>query len=475
MKRHAIEDSGIGALRRRSWSWLLRNLLLPLGDSVSGQRMMRRLRFLEAAQWWDPERLHRERDLHLQALIRIAYEEVPLYRDLMESARVRPQEIRGADDLGKLPILTKEAIRANYPERTTRPTRRRTYEAATSGSTGSNLRVREDWETAGGYRACSLLALQWAGWRIGEAHLQTGMNLQRSRYLRLKDGLLHCHYISASDLSDTRLDACLELMERYRIRHLWGYPGSLYLLARRAYEQGWNRPLVAAVTWGDTLYAGYRRTIEQAFGTRVYDTYGCGEGIQVSAQCGHGQTYHVHTLDTIVEYLTDTGEPAAEDEPGSLFLTRLHPGPMPLIRYQVGDLGVRGSQAGCGCGRGFDTMQSIEGRDTDLVVTPSGNRLIVHFFTGILEYFEEIEAFQVVQETPEAILLRVVASPEFSAESARRIEASLRARGAEGLEIQIERVPEIPCTSAGKRRFILSQQGMSEKVTGWQGETLTAT
>ncbi len=45
------------------------------------------------------------------------------------------------------------------------------------------------------------------------------------------------------------------------------------------------------MTWGDTLYAHYRETIERAFGARVLDTYGIGEGMQVSAQCeGGGST-----------------------------------------------------------------------------------------------------------------------------------------------------------------------------------------
>ncbi len=42
-------------------------------------------------------------------------------------------------------------------------------------------------------------------------------------------------------------------------------------------------------------------------------------------------------------------------------------------------------------------MQSIQGRSADIVTTPSGNRLIVHFFTGVLEHFSEVDSFQVVQ------------------------------------------------------------------------------
>lgn len=432
---------------------LLENALLPAGDALVGQRMIRRLRFLRQAQWWDPERLEARRRELLAELIRVAAREVPFYRSLWAGAR--PEEIRDPADLVRLPAATKEALRAGYPRLTTRDTGQRTYETSSSGSTGANFIVREDPETTGWHRASFLLALEWSGWRIGESHLQTGMTLRRGLQKGVKDLLLRCRYASAFDLSDAALDRSLDLLERHRIEHLRGYPGSLYFLARRALQRGWNRPLRGLVTWGDNLYVHYRETIERAFGARVLDTYGIGEGMQVSAQCERRGLYHLHALDAIVEAVDDAGRPVPPGQPGNLLLTRLHPGPMPLIRYRVGDLGVLSEQP-CPCGRGFATMVSIEGRDTDVVVTPSGNRLIVHFFTGILSHFPEIESFQVVQETREAILVRVVPAAGFSRETADRVVAALREKGAD-LDIELETVPEIPAAASGKRRFVISR------------------
>lgn len=424
---------------------------------------MARLRFLEQAQWWDRERLHEHRDQLLRSLITTAYREVPYYQSLMDSTRLRPEQIRTAVDLAQIPASTKATLRARYPQGTTRQTGQRLYEVATSGSTGTNFRLLEDAYTAGWYRASLLLALEWAGWRIGEAHVQTGMTLQRSLDRKLKDILLNCHYVSAYDLSEKQLDLTLNMLEHYKISHLWGYPGSLYYLACRARELGWNQPLRSLVTWGDNLYPHYRQTIEQAFGTRVSDTYGCGEGFHVSAQCVHG-TYHQHILDVIVEYVNDDGRPVPTGQSGHLLITRLHAGATPLIRYRVGDVGVSGGMAICSCGRQFDTMQAIQGRDTDVIITPRGNRLIVHFFTGLLEHFSEIETFQVVQEQPDSILLRVVVTPAFSPETAQRVTDTLHSHGADGLAIQIEPVPALPLTPAGKRRFVINKLSHGEQV-----------
>jgi len=451
---------GIAGLRNISWAWLIKSVILPAGDLAFGQKMMKRLSFLEKAQWWPTEKLHLFRDRSLRELIKVVYAEVPLYRELMDKASVGPEEIQKATDLHKLPIVTKQMLRSAYPDRATRNTGSKVYESRSSGSTGANFSVLEDSETAGWYRASFLLSLDWAGWKIGESHLQTGMTLNRDLPKRIKDALLKCHYISAFDLTDSKLDLGLEKLERYSIQHLWGYPGSLYYLARRAQEKGWNRPLNSVVTWGDNLYPRYRKTIEEAFQTRVLDTYGCAEGMHISAQCGTDNTYHVHSLDVIVEYLDDDGAPVSPSQPGNIIVTRLHAGPMPLIRYKVGDVGIAGDKSVCRCGRGYELMQSIEGRNTDVVLTPSGNRLIVHFFTGILEYFEEIESFQIVQDYPGSIILRVVPSGEFSNKTRQRVIEALREKGAD-LEIIVEVVNEIPFSPGGKRRFVINNLEMA--------------
>ena len=375
----------------------------------------------------------------------------------MAKAGVAPGDIKKPEDLRCLPIVTKDMLRPGYPQHVTRNTGRRTWEERSSGSTGANFRVLEDAPTAGWYRSSFLLALGWAGWTFGEAHLQTGMSVKRGLQKRFKDYLLHCRYIPAGKLDNASLDMALTLLETRRIRHLWGYPGSLYCLARRARERGWSAPMQSLVTWGDNLYPHYRQTIEGVFGNRVHDTYGCAEGMQIAAQCGHGSGYHLHALDVIAECVDDSGQPVPAGVPGHLVLTRLHAGPMPLIRYKIGDIATLAPESDmCDCGRGFPLMNGIQGRDTDIVVTPRGNRLIVHFFTGILEHFSEIEMFQVEQHETGAILLRVVPVQQISGETVRRIRQELLDKGAAGLEIEVQVVKEIPLTPGGKRRFIIS-------------------
>jgi len=439
---------------------LLRQVILPLGDRLFGQRMMARLKFLENAQYWPTEKILAKQAEDLQDLIYITYADVPFYHNLMAQRGIKPIEIRKPADLSRLPMVTKDMLRESYPDQTTRSTGQKTYQVSTSGSTGKNFYVMEDAETAGWYRASFILSLEWAGWQIGEPHLQTGMTLERSMDRRIKDWLMGCHYKSAYQLDDQHLEAILLEMERAHLDHLWGYPGSLYYIAKQARKQAWNRPLKSVVSWGDSLYPHYRQEIESVFQTPVFDTYGCAEGIQIAAQCEFGN-YHLHSLDAVVEFLDDDGQPVQPGEVGNIVVTRLHPGPMPLIRYAIGDLGVPSAQRPCPCGRGFPLMDSIMGRDADIIITPSGNRLIVHFFTGIFEHFSEIDSFQVIQRTPEAILVRIQPIGEISKTTLKELKETMVKKGAEDLKINFEIVDKIPLPPTGKHRFVINQSKSS--------------
>lgn len=434
---------------------LLRSIVLPIGDVFWGQQMTSRLKFLEEAQWWPVEKIQDRQREDLTRLIYTAYNEVPFYQQIMTDAGLSPSQISSIEDLERLPVVKKEMLRDGYPVQTTRQTAQQQYEVSTSGSTGKNFYVREDMYTAGWYRASFLLAMEWTGWSIGEPHLQTGMTLNRSFDRKVKDLMLNCHYFSAYRLDERSLENMLKVIDQKHLEYVWGYPGSVYYLAKYARKVGWNKPIMAVATWGDKLFPHYRTEIEEVFSTHVFDSYGCAEGIQISAQCEQGN-YHLHSLDAIVEFLDDNLKPVRPNQIGKIIVTRLHPGPMPLIRYDIGDLGIPAEETTCKCGRGFPIMKTIIGRSADVIVTPSGNKLIIHFFTGILEHFHEIDEFQVVQDSEDTIHLNIVPKFQLSQNKRDEIIDALKKHGCEDLKIYIEEIEIIPINPTGKNRFIIS-------------------
>lgn len=440
-------------------SKILKEIILPAGDLVLRQKMLSRLKFLERAQWWNEARISAYQNDLLNSLLHTSYNEVPFYKELYDSNRINIQQIDSVDKLNQLPIVTKDMLRKAYPS-TTRKTNHRTHVESTSGSTGSNFFILEDQYTSGWYRASFLLALEWAGWNFGEEHIQMGVNISRSIDRKFKDWLLNCNYYSAFNLDDTQIEKIMMKMEKNQIKHLWGFPGSIYSIANFALKNNWRQHLHSIVTWGDTLLPQYRQKIEEAFTKKVNDTYGCSEGIQISAQCEYGN-YHIHALDAIVEYINDSGKPVSEGSLGNIVVTRLHPGVTPLIRYAIGDIGKSSLTKICPCGRGFPLMESIQGRTAEVVVTPSGHRLITQFFTGILAHYSEIRNFQVIQTNINSIILYIEPNENFSISTKNQILNIFKEKGVTDIIIKIELVDQIPLTSAGKNRFIISKLDQS--------------
>lgn len=438
-------------------SKLLIKAVLPFADLVTRQRVMASYRFFRESQWWSRERLIQYQESRLRETLQIAYSQVPFYKEYYDRHGVRINEILNKSDLVKIPPVSKEDLRRAYPDFCVRKTRYPVYEFFTSGSSGQPFAVKVDSRTLSDARALMFLRANFSGWEIGEPFLQTGMTLKRGAVKWAKDILLGVKYVSAFNLSDTVLDSYLSIIEKRRIKYVMGYPGSIYFLAKRARQVGFNHRLRGIICWGDNLYRHYRREMEEVFGCRATDTYGCGEGIQVAAQCKHG-LYHIFMPHVIVEVVDEYGAPVPAGCMGNILLTRLDPGAMPLIRYRVGDIGKKNDMAHiCSCGRGLEVMDAIDGRDCDVIVTPSGNRLIVHFFTGIFEYYPSIENFKIIQETPDAIHVQIVPGPGFLPEHWDQIKKQILEKGDPDLKIEMEVVKEISLESSGKRRFVISR------------------
>lgn len=440
------------------YSSICENVLLPFADYATRNRIMQFYKLYKKIQWLDREQLQIYQDKRIYETIRTAYAEVPFYREHYDRNGVNLTNVIKASDLPLLPIVTKDMLRESYPDSCTRKTDWPWREYCTSGSSGSPFAVRVDNESMSMARALMFLRANYSGWNIGDPFLQTGMTLDRGIIKKLKDKILRVEYSSAFDLSNRVLDLYLDAIDRKRLKYVMGYAGSLYCLAIRASEVGFNRTLNGFVSWGDNLYAHYRERIENVFKCKVTDTYGCGEGVQIAAQCGRtDNAYHVFMPHVAVEIVDDEGRPVAPGTVGNILLTRLDPGSMPLIRYRVGDIGVKSTDETCPCGRGFELLAKVEGRDTDVVVTPRGNRLIVHFFTGIFEYYKSIDTFKVVQEERDRITVFLVPRADFLPEHWESLKAEILAKGDPEMKIDVKIVGVIPLEKSNKRRFVVSR------------------
>ena len=103
------------------------------------------LAFLDKSQWWSLADQQAYQDEQLRKTIRHAYDNVPYYREVFDERKLTPDDIRRADDLPKLPILSKQTVRERAQDLWARNwPAKRCVTSVTGGTTGTALELRQD-------------------------------------------------------------------------------------------------------------------------------------------------------------------------------------------------------------------------------------------------------------------------------------------------------------------------------------------
>jgi phenylacetate-CoA ligase len=248
----------------------------------------------------------------------------------------------------------------------------------------------------------------------------------------------------------------LESLEGKADVYFGGYASGLYAYACIAEQYRLKTTFRSVISWGDKMFPHYRKKIEKVFNTKVFDTYGCTEGIIVGGQCKAGN-YHILTPHVYLELLDDNNNPVKPGSIGNVVVTRLDGRSFPLVRYKLGDLAIKAEDdKRCTCGMHYPQLSMIVGRETDIVYTPKDNPLIVHFFTGIFEHEQDIRQFRVTQFENKDILIEYITDVDDHSAILERLTDMMNRRAGEVLPVNFCRVSHIPATKSGKPQIVLS-------------------
>lgn len=360
------------------------------------------------------EALNRYQDRRLRGLVGGASATVAFYRDLYARFAVDPSSFRGLVDLERLPVVSKDALRAapvsDILAEGSEPNSLLTYR--TSGSTGSPFTIRRSVAENRLLRLFRSRALYQIGVRLFDRRV-----VVKEPPLGPPDPLKRRRIGERIDARRWVLVSCFEPVDTIADRLegltpdvVLGYPGALSRIAAhltRAPREAIRPKLVYA--GGEPLAAHHRKRIETGFRARVFDLYASHEFDLIGWECPKTGLLHMCEDNVVVEVLRE-GRPAQEGEEGEVVLTGLHTKTMPFIRYRTGDIAKRGPSP-CPCGQPFATLRSVQGR------TPHYLRLngaeVVHPYqiTGRLieKHGDWIEQHQLVQNAIGEVLLRIAA------------------------------------------------------------------
>jgi phenylacetate-CoA ligase len=433
---------------------ILRKGLFAAGEWINGWNVFERLDQLHEMERWDRGRIEEFKLDNLKRLAHSAYANVPLYRQLWDKAGVRPEDIKDLFDLSGFPCVTKQMLREagdlaldeRYPKKRLRKVR-------TTGSTGEPLTIYKDKTYQSWFLAGVFLGWKWAGWKPGDRIVVQEVHKPTIKQ-RIEDWVFNYKRIPLYTYNDVHYKEFIEKAIPFRPFMMRLTPTTQYCLAEYVLKEGIdNIGLKAMYSRAASMYPPHRVIIEKAFGSPIYESYGSAEMI-TAHRCEKG-SYHI--LPSVhVEVDRETRQ-SGNSGPNRLFLTNLTNYAMPLIRYDIADMAGMGEDP-CACGRTWEYLTAIYGRESDTIRTPSGNCLFWGNLCILFMPIEGVDRFQVVQEDVSKISLCLVTNRSYLTDVHEpMIMSYLSEVGGPGLDIEIKYVDSIPIPPSGKYRYIISR------------------
>jgi phenylacetate-CoA ligase len=399
--------------------------------------------------------LERVRNARLRRVVGHAYDRVPYYRRLFDSAGVRPEHIRTTADLALIPPTTRKVFQELPPDELTARDHGKAARITTAGSTGRVVGVLWNRHEGRTEDAIRLRGMLLQGWRPGyRTALVRSIRQPTSGHLGLllaRLGLRAARF-SIRESAAEHIDALVRLRPHY----LHGYASYLATIAGTCLDRGARMRPRLITTSADMLTGHFRQLIREAFGRDPLQIYSCIEVGDIAWECPQGRRLHVNSDLLWLEVLRPDGSIAATGEPGAATVTSLHHLVMPRIRYQMGDVAAMGEEP-CRCGSMHPTVSELLGRECDIIKLPDGKLVTSMVFAGLFYDYLRTRAYRMVETEDGRLVLEVVSDEATSA-----VLEEWRRRASEFLdgqvEVEVRLVQEIPRLESGKRRLIVPRQ-----------------
>ena len=310
----------------------------------------------------------------LKETVNRVYNNVPAYRKKMDDAKVKPEDIVTLKDLSKLPFVTKQDMRDNYPFGLFAvPKEELVRIHASSGTTGKPTVVGYTKNDIKIWTECvSRLACMGGATEKDVAQICFGYGMFT--------GALGLHYglenIGATVIpsSTGNSEKQIMYMKDFGTSLLVSTPSYALRLAEVASSMGVNPKDIGikiALLGSEMLTDAMREEVHKLWGDDMLVTsnYGMSElmGPGVSGECEFMDGLHINEDMFIPEIInSETGEVLPEGEKGELVITCIKKEGIPLIRYRTKDI-TRLNYAPCKCGRTLCRMENLSGRSDDML------------------------------------------------------------------------------------------------------------
>jgi len=425
----------------------------------------------------DRDKLRALQSERLVNTVHHSYENVPAYKKKFDEIGLKPDDIKGIDDLQKIPFTVKTDFRDNYPfGMFAVPMDNIVRVHASSGTTGKSTVV--------GYTRNDITT--WAelmARTLGAGGTTKGDVVQNAYGYGLFTGGLGAHYgaerIGASvvPISGGNTKRQLQIMEDFGSTVLCCTPSYALLMGEAASEMGIDTSklslrvaFLGAEPWTENM----RREIETSLSIDALDIYGLSEvmGPGVSYECMEKGGLHINEDHFIAEIIDpDTGEVLPPSATGELVFTSLTKEALPLLRYRTRDITYIDNTP-CACGRTFGRMHRVMGRSDDMLII-RGVNVFPSQIESVLIDIEGTEPHYIIVVDREhgkmdELEVWVEVSPELVSDEVRSLEALERKIAHElhsvlNISLKVKLVePKTIARSEGKAKRVIDRRDLNK-------------
>ena len=307
----------------------------------------------------------------LQWSIKHAYENVPFYKQVFDSASIQPEDIQTLGDLSKIPFTNKNDLRDNYPFNMFAIPREKVVRIhASSGTTGKPTVVGYSRNDLDAWANVVARTIRAAGGRPGDI-------LHNSYGYGLFTGGMGAHYgaerlgCTVIPMSGGQTPKQVQLIQDFKPRIITVTPSYCLNLIDEFENQGVDPKtcsleigIFGAEPWTNEM----RNEIEERLGIDAVDIYGLSEviGPGVAQECLDRKDGPTIWEDMFYPEIIDpkTGQVLPDGELGELVFTSLIKEAMPIIRYRTRDL----TRLLPGTSRPMRRMEKVTGRTDDMMI-----------------------------------------------------------------------------------------------------------
>lgn len=362
--------------------------------------------YFESRWLEEPEQLEARSLVRLRTRAERAYR-IPFHRRRWDKAGVRPADIRGFEDLARIPTYDVDDIRLSIEEHpplgdyqgvsledVLREPVRVHMSGGTTGQPRPTLYTAWDREVGAILTARGLYLM---GLRPGDTVLNSwsyGLHNGAFNFDEAVSRWLNCTVITASTGNVTSTRKQVELARAYGAAAILTTGPYLLRLAQEARELGVEDGTLLPITTL-AMNIGSEDELESTFGLPAYRSYGFHEVQGVSVECPARNGLHIYEDAFHAQVVdTDTGAPVPDGQPGALVLTELYKTGSAQFRYNTQDLTFLYPRDKCACGSWTRRMGSFSGRGDNMVklrgvnVWPEGVGAIATAVDGVTDdYF----------------------------------------------------------------------------------------